>query len=268
MHRVTNVAQAKHDLAKDGLHLGTGLGAWSWCGHCNDKALEAVVRGKVDEAEQWLQKLCDKSQEPLLPVFNGFLQLLANSGGSQKIEEWLIKLCAPALRPPFSILSPDGETYSIAVEACAQAGNLPRAEHWAAEAKRTSRQLNLQSYYALVDACLAQNEPRRAHQWLRAAVDSGHKKLSKKAVEVLVRSLTDTGNTNSANEWLGYMAELGLPLNASTYTHVRAAHPVEVVPLRLSGEHQFPVAPKVRPAKLRGESRLGREVDCKRLARR
>jgi len=56
----------------------------------------------------------------------------------------------------------------------------------------------------------------------------------------LAHALADSGNTQSANRWLGFVVESGRsPEDApETWEHVRAAHPVYIIPTLLSGESE------------------------------
>merc|ERR1712039_754180 len=71
----------------------------------------------------------------------------------------------------------------------------------------------------------------------------------------LVRKLADSGNPQSANHWLTYMAQLGQPLDSDTHEWVRQAHPMEILPSILSGESVECKAPRTRPATVGGEQR-------------
>eukprot|EP00747_Dinoflagellata_sp_TGD_P179269 gnl/TRDRNA2_/TRDRNA2_29812_c0_seq1.p1 gnl/TRDRNA2_/TRDRNA2_29812_c0~~gnl/TRDRNA2_/TRDRNA2_29812_c0_seq1.p1 ORF type:complete len:341 (+),score=78.31 gnl/TRDRNA2_/TRDRNA2_29812_c0_seq1:103-1125(+) len=226
---------------------------FSVSGFRNNKVTEAAHRGDLQEAESYMAMLLDGAGVPYVKAFNALLEALAQKGEIEKADAWFIKAFTPALYPGAASLELDAESYNVMVQAFAGHGDMARAEKYAREAESLNFPLNLASYMQLAKTFCANGEIRRAHRWCKHGVSHGVKKFQKQFMNELVRALADQGNHEAAVEWLGFMADMHLRLDESTYDHVRSLHPGEQIPAQLSGEFGKPGKPACKPPALRGE---------------
>jgi len=236
------------------------FGEFSTADHYSQQIQEAAQNGEVDAAERAMYKVCNTALEPDIVAFNALLEALAKQNEMEKAEIWMMNMTTPAFHPKFSDFQGDAKTYNIMVEAYGRQGNMPGAEKWANDARAKGYKLVLPSYMALIRACLNKGETRRAHRWAMEMIASGVRKPNKEVMNNLVHALADVGNTQSANYWLGYMADSRIRLDDATYSYVRNVHPDEIVPGCLSGEHPAPLPPEARPATLLGEQGMATEA--------
>jgi len=233
--------------------------------YCNRMVVDAAERGDLDEALMRMQKLRSDGLKPSSEAFNALLKEFLRTKDLDAVEEWLGKATASALYPELVGLGATAEVYHSLVTSLAEGGHLPKAETYARDMQGKGLELDAGSYQALIRACLDIGECRRAHAWCVEMTQVGHKKPNKALMKNLVWALTDAGNTTSANHWLKFMAEESSDLDRRTYEHVRAAHPLDIVPTGLSGEVGVSVAPIVRPATVGAERRKA-EQPAKALA--
>jgi len=225
--------------------------------NCNQMCQNAAARGVVAEAQRWAAKLGDSGKALHMESFDALLRCLCASGDLEGAERWFKKTQHPALHPELLGLQPDTSSFNIMVQAFADRGNLPMAECFAKEAASLDMGLHKKSYELLVDACLLQGDVRRAHRWTEAMVEAGFTKLCKDVMRKLICGLTEAGNVQSAHKWIAHMSTIGVPMDSETYARVRAAHPMDILPCKLSGEFSGSLAaPCIRPVKLVGEASL------------
>lgn len=257
------------ETAGDGRFGNLSRDGGGYTDRCNALCQAAAVRGNLEEAQRYAEKLAAAGRDLYITSFNALLRGFTNASDMEAAERWFQKMMHPLLHPELKGLQATAETYNAMVEAFAARQDLPRAESYARDGLDAGMPLSKRSYELLVDACMQLGDPRRAHQWMEAMVEGGHKRLRKATVQQLVLDLTAMGNVRSASKWLTYMSEIGQTLDAGTYAHVKAALPMEVMPCHLSGEYGGELrAAGVVPAKLQGElmSQSATEVRPKREA--
>lgn len=222
--------------------------------HCNKEIQENADENNLEEAESWMQKTVASGLEPTIESLKALLRAWTRHGMLTKAEEWFTKVASPALHPEFSMLELDATCYNTMAQAFAENGDAIRSERYAADMKTLGFAISQRCYTALVRCCLQNNDARRAHCWCKEMIeDAGFKKPNKAMMIMLIRMLADSGNTTSANKWLGYMSDMHLKVDQETYEHVRRVHPVTIIPSQLSGEVSQPIPPGVQPVLLKGE---------------
>jgi len=167
----------------------------------------------------------------------------------------------PALYPELTAIAVTVAVYNSLVVAYAEQNRLASAEKHARDMGDKGLGLDKTSYECLVRASLNTGQSRRAHQWGLEMNAAGFRKPNISLMRSLICALSDAGNTQSANHWLAFMAEIGQPMDQQTYEVVRTVHPLEIVPAALSGEVGRAEPPVVRPACLAGERRLSKTTD-------
>mmetsp|Transcript_85115 Transcript_85115/g.150536 ORF Transcript_85115/g.150536 Transcript_85115/m.150536 type:complete len:458 (-) Transcript_85115:117-1490(-) len=250
--------------------------------------------GELVKAERWMLRLDQRrGLDPEVKTFNALLEGLLKQGDFDKADEWFDKPAARALHPEMGNLSPDFVSYDIMIQASAKAGNLVRAEKYLSNSLFLGFRPHRDSFIFVIEAMLAQNEPKRAHNWMEEFIVRGCSKSPSYQPEVvknciaelrsarawdpeaflalvdsLARSLADADNSASADRWLHFLFECGRqPADAmETWEHVRARTPNEIRPARLyceSPDRRREVS-KQMPALLSGEREKDRDQFLKR----
>lgn len=208
---------------------------------------QSAGREEVEAAYSRIEYMCNRGLRPDNGSFNTFVALLARHGRLEEAEDWLRRPLAPALHPALGGAELNEVSYNALLTAFGQLMDLPRAERYATEMLGLGIQIDSRSFGSLIEACLSEKEFRRAHHWAEVMVQAGHTKPNKAMMTILVCSLAETGNAQSANHWLSFMESVKVPLGKDVYELVQAKTPLEVVPTGLSGEG-VPRKPIFRPA--------------------
>jgi len=245
--------------------------------------------GQLNKAERWMMKLDGSAAcTPEVGSFNAVISEALRLKDVDKAEQWFAKVAEKGLHPELKGLEPNLESYNVMITACAEMGDIPRAEKYVAQAEaNTFSRPSLRCLCAVVRACIKKGEPRRAHQWMESLVQYGccdHKEgYSSKMVAAesgqfrsqrswdvdayisliveLVQALAEAENTITAKKWLRYLAKSGVEYGHApeAWEKVRDMHPQDIVPAVLSGEMEAlksPQSPALRrPARLTEETR-------------
>lgn len=258
--------------------------------YCNNIARFTAEEGISGKAALWMSKLDSSAGvKPEVRTFNAVLQSFARAGDFERAEAWFVRGTQSTLHPELEGMVPKGvdeRTYEILIVNFAQYGDVMGAEKYMALSSNAGYRPSMKCFYTLVQACLKNKEPRRAHWWFEDLVQNGCSKRPNYSGSVVkaeranldnvrswspdahfdvakqvIRSLAEAGNTSTANQWLKYLTECGLHPEDSpdVWAAVRSAHPLEIVSSQLSGErcHSRETAHSVpawtRPALLNGE---------------
>mmetsp|Transcript_71614 Transcript_71614/g.142111 ORF Transcript_71614/g.142111 Transcript_71614/m.142111 type:complete len:513 (+) Transcript_71614:87-1625(+) len=259
------ITVAKHGYALKGKEHENQIKAHMW----SEIVVFSADSDKLEQAEQWMKKMdARKGFQPEVRAVNALIRAYIRAGNFLKAEEWFLQLLNPHLSPELGNIAPDSSTFNYMIRLCAQAGELVFAEAHIEDMKRFGLKPTLLTYSALVRGCIKVGEARRGHRWFECLLASGcaehlaafdavsiaserarakcglkvlwDMKLLDDIVLELAYTLADSGNTESANRWLGFAVESGRsPEDApETWEHVRAAHPVHIIPTLLSGESE------------------------------
>lgn len=252
---------------------------------CNGLVRFSAGEGQTDKAERWMTKLDHhRGLEPEIRTFNALLQGLVDKGDLEKADIWFGKPFAAALHPELGPMRPSSASYDIMVQAAAQAGDLVRAERYLFACLDRGFRPHRNSFISVVRCLIGAQQPKRAHSWMEEYVERGcssHSSYRPEAVKqtmsclrslrkydpeehfCLVRdlaaNLAGSGNTVSANRWLGYLVECGVrPDDAmETWDYVRSFSPRRIMPASLHCEITEPdmlaTASVQVPALLHGE---------------
>lgn len=254
---------AKHGYALKGKEHENEIKAHMW----SEIVIFSADSGKLEQAEQWMKKLdARKGFPPEVRAVNALIRAFIHAGNFFKAEEWFLQLLNPHLSPELGNIAPDSSTFNYMIRLCAEAGELVYAEAHIEDMNRFGVIPTLLTYSALVRGCIKVGEVRRGHRWFERLLANGcaehleafdaasikverarakcglqvvwNMQLLDELVLELARALANTGNTQSANGWLGFAVESGRsPEDApEVWEHVRAAHPVDIIPTLLSGE--------------------------------
>lgn len=231
---------------------------------CNGLVRFSANEGQMDKAERWMSKLDHhRGLEPEIKTFNALLQGLVDKGDLEKADVWFGKPFAAALHPELGPMRPDAASYDIMVQAATQAKDLVRAERYLFACMDSGFRPHRKSLISVINCFLSAQQPKRAHSWMEEFVVRGcsnHESYRPEAVKqtmAFLRSLRDydpeehfcvvkelaaslaaSGNTASANHWLGYLVECGVrPDDAiETWEQVRSASPRRILPANLHCE--------------------------------
>lgn len=259
------ITVAKHGYALKGKEHENEIKARMW----SEIVIFNADSDKLEQAEQWMKKLdARKGFPPEVRAVNALIRAYIRAANFQLAEEWFLQLLNPHLSPELGNIAPDSSTFNYMIRLCAEAGELVYAEAHIEDMKRFDVRPTFLTYSALVRGCIKVGEARRGHRWFesllangcaehpaafdaatvaseRARAKCGLKpvwdlRLLDDVVLELAHALADSGNTQSANRWLGFAVQSGRsPADApETWEHVRAAHPVHIIPTLLSGESE------------------------------
>lgn len=224
----------------------------------------AAEEGQTEEAERWMCKLdSTRGYKPSVEAFNALLRSATLKQDWAKADEWFNRPDTPGLHPELGRLQPNGESFDIMIQAAAACGDMVRGERYLRLAEERGWKVARKSMDRIVRKFLERKESRRAHHWAHTLVKEGcrdvesyepwvvrnenHKLRSEQVfapsqiydlVGALAKSLSDQGNTQTANEWLEYLVECGV--NSQDYKelwdYVRKATPLEICPAALYAE--------------------------------
>lgn len=251
--------------------------------HCNGLVLQYAEQGEVEEAEHWMRKLDSaRGLPPTIAAFNGLLLAVGKQGNLEKADAWFVK-AESALHPEFGDLQPTAQSFDAMVQIAAAANDVARTDRYLSDMRDLGHRPDRRTFFAAIAACLRAEQPKRAHLWLQACVQGGCSQCRSyppeevRRVRGLIRSmqlwcpedlvaqvlsvaegLAAAGNTVTADEWLGYLVQCGVPIAhyPASWEHIRAASPPRIVPARLHADTGEPPAPlRLLPAALSGERR-------------
>lgn len=252
---------------------------------CNGLVRFSAGEGQTDKAERWMTKLDHhRGLEPEIRTFNALLQGLVDKDDFEKADTWFGKPFATALHPELGPMRPSAASYDIMVQAASQAGDLVRAERYLFACIDRGFRPHRRTFISVVRCFLGAQQPKRAHSWMEDFVERGcshHSSYRPEAVKQtmaslrslrkydpeeqfglvreLAANLAGSGNTASANYWLGYLVACGVrPDDAmETWDYVRSCSPRRIMPASLHCEISEPdvcaTASVQVPALLNGE---------------
>jgi len=266
--------------------------------YCNGIVHSSAAGGALAKAEHWTRNLhvqrgCRLSGD----AFEALLRAAVREGDFQKAEDWFYRAQTRNLDPelryhdPVGLvgLKPGRVSYDIMIQGAAAAKDLVRGRRYFDHMQLRGFRPSLTSWHALIRACLEAGEAREAHRYLLALLEGGCS--SRKSADYqpaalrlllrkpkalrwnveehlalvgqVARALADAENPITADGWLRYLADSGSGPGGkaqSTWEHVRAAYPKEIVPAVFSCFSDDPNGwgkpSRVQPATLSGEQAL------------
>ncbi|CAJ1401635.1 unnamed protein product [Effrenium voratum] len=167
--------------------------------------------GDAEGAEGYFEKMQSERLRPNGVIYCSLVK--ANRLRPEAAETWLQRLRQSGLQVPVA-------AFNSAINACAESGDMDRAERLHGQLQQSKVRPTLVTYNSLIKACAS--DMTRAEQWL------DRMQLSKLAPDEvtfnsLLRGCAQRGDVKSCEAWLRRMERSGVSPDAVTYNTLRAA---------------------------------------------